>query len=424
MGISLIIAGTVFLLNPNINIVDFLPDIIGYFLIYKGLFRLSDIDNRMYIAREKAKWLILVSAAKLGFIFLLPSSTDSDVLLFTFCFAVVETILCVPLFSDFFKGTNYLCSRYDNEETLTKESETKFFVILFVILKNVLVIVPELFSLNSITYGYEFTHDYYSRITNIEFMRKISIAGAFIIILVLGVVTGIKFISYLNSMKRNSDFIGKLTLFYTENILSDTALWAKRNQNTALLLTGTGFLFFNILYLDTVPVIPSFVGYILFIVGGIYFSRLGVPSFGIFCMSILGIGTDMLYTFFRLYNSNYGAFSGFYLDFYKNPVTLPLDLAGAVLFTVTSFLVFNAVNTATSDNINQKKFPLLTFRILMPFAALGTTALDMLPSLSDFTGIERVLPDYYALGSFLIPLCVIIITVTCATSIFAQRVNS
>jgi len=41
MGFGCIAAGMLFLFNPNINVIDILPDFIGYILIYHGLFRMS-----------------------------------------------------------------------------------------------------------------------------------------------------------------------------------------------------------------------------------------------------------------------------------------------------------------------------------------------------------------------------------------------
>ena len=40
-------AALVFLFNPNVGLVDFLPDFIGYMLLCRALSRLSLIDDRM-----------------------------------------------------------------------------------------------------------------------------------------------------------------------------------------------------------------------------------------------------------------------------------------------------------------------------------------------------------------------------------------
>jgi len=319
MGTGFIICGIIFLLNPNINIVDILPDIIGYALIYHGLFRFSDIDDRFTYAREKAKWLMIVSAVKLVFVFMLPSSSDSDVLLFTFCFAVVELLLCIPMFTEFFGGMNYICSRYDNETALKYESEAKFFVIGFVVIKNVITLIPELFSLSDTSYGLELDYDHYKNLANVEAAKKICIIGAFALVLVCGIVMGVKFISYLKKFTSDREFIGRLKSYYEENIMSDTTLWARRYQNTALTFFAVGVMLFNNFYLDTFPVIPDFIGYIFLAAGSTYLAKLGFSAFGVYVCSVLGIGVNIVSIIYRLYNSNYGVFSHYYLEYYKQP---------------------------------------------------------------------------------------------------------
>ena len=52
MGIAYILAGVFFLFNPNINVVDVLPDFIGYLLIYRGLFHASFLSDNLRQARD------------------------------------------------------------------------------------------------------------------------------------------------------------------------------------------------------------------------------------------------------------------------------------------------------------------------------------------------------------------------------------
>ncbi|MBQ9921830.1 MAG: hypothetical protein IJO52_06565 [Clostridia bacterium] len=424
MGTGFIICGIIFLLNPNINIVDILPDIIGYALIYHGLFRFSDIDDRFTYAREKAKWLMIVSAAKLVFVFMLPSSSDSDVLLFTFCFAVVELLLCIPMFTEFFGGMNYICSRYDNETALKYESEAKFFVIGFVVIKNVITLIPELFSLSDTSYGLELDYDHYKNLANVEAAKKICIIGAFALVLVCGIVMGVKFISYLKKFTSDREFIGRLKSYYEENIMSDTTLWARRYQNTALTFFAVGVMLFNNFYLDTFPVIPDFIGYIFLAAGSTYLAKLGFSAFGVYVCSVLGIGVNIVSIIYRLYNSNYGVFSHYYLEYYKQPFSLSLDIAGAVIFTITLYMILTAVKKSTADNPYEKKFPSVALKVIVPFAAIGTLCTDALPALSDFTEIDGIFPDYYAFGAFVIPLTVLIITTVCAVNFYGMKTNS
>ncbi|MBE6689271.1 MAG: hypothetical protein E7588_08375 [Ruminococcaceae bacterium] len=420
MGTGLIIAGTIFLLNPNINIVDLLPDFIGYILIFRGLFRLADMDDRMASARKKAKWLLFVSLAKIVFMLQLPSSSDSDVLLFTFCFAVIEILLCIPLFSEFFGGMNYLCSRYDNETALKSESEAKALIYIFLILKNALPVIPELFSLNDATYGFELNHDHYKHIRDMEIIKKISVIGAFVIVLICAVVIGIKFISYLRKVNSDKQFISRLEAYYRENILSDSAMWARRHQNLALTFFAVGIMFFNNIYLDTFPVTPDSLGYIFFLAGAFYLAKLGI---NVFCMSLLSVaGTAIcaVSNIYRMYCSGFGAFSGYYWDYFKTSYAIPLDIICAVIFIATTAILLRHIRTVTADNPDGVVFPSKVLTSLIPVAALSTMLTDLLPIL-DKTAVSDAIPDYYAIFAFIIPVCTLAVTSVCAAQMLKMR---
>ena len=427
MGIGLIIAGFIFLINPNINIVDLLPDFIGYILIWRGLYKLGDIDDRLMSALKKCRVLVLVSLAKMGCILMLPTSAaasrDSDVLTFTFCFMVVELLLTVPLFSEFFGGMNYLCSRFDNDSALKSEAEAKFFVILFVILKNALPLIPELFTLASPAWGFELRHDHYRNIHDMEAIKRITILGVFAFVLIFGIFVAFKFISYLNKLRGDTGFISRLDSFYRENILTDTAMWARRYQNFILTLFAAGIMLFNNFYLDTVPVIPDFLGYILIIVGALYLSRLGENGFDAALVSIVGIALNIVSIFHRLHFSAYGAYSHYYYDYCKEISTAVIDIASGVVLVIAAYLMLRHARAITLDNPDDLKIPVKPLMCIIPFVGFSTAFSDLLP-LFEGTSFAHAFPDYYAFGAFIIPTVVLIITAVTATQLMKMRTYS
>ncbi len=422
MGIGLLIVGVVFLLNPNINIVDFLPDFIGYIFIYRGLYRLADIESRIESAMNKARWLIIVSLAKFVCMFMIPSSSDSDVLLFTFCFAVIELLLCIPLFGEFFGGMNYLCSRYDNEKALEGESEAKFFIYAFLILKNTLVLIPELFSLDGSAYGYELTYDYFQRVHNIEIYKKFSIIGAFLIVLICGIFMGRKLILYLAKLRGSREFIQKLEDFYRANVLDDRVLQARRKQNFVLNLFAAGIMFFNNLYIDTIPIIPDFIGFIFLLIGALYLSKMERNGFTAALFSLLGIAASVLNTVYRLSCSQLGAFSNYFWDYYKTPFAIPLDLLCAVLLMLALFSAFRHTSDFTADNPDGLAFPKIALSVAAVPLAFSTTLHDLLPML-ERTKISAAFGDYYALGTFLIGAAVFVITTISAVQLLKMKTD-
>ena len=92
MGIAYILAGVFFLFNPNINVVDVLPDFIGYLLIYRGLFHASFLSDNLRQARDLIWKLAMITAVRAASAVLLPYTSDTFTLLLVFIFAVLETM--------------------------------------------------------------------------------------------------------------------------------------------------------------------------------------------------------------------------------------------------------------------------------------------------------------------------------------------
>ena len=117
MKIGYMIVGCIFLCNPFINIIDILPDFIGYLFILKALSELSDLERNIRNARKRfqsALWVSLVKSA-LVFGFMIYDSTWY--LILTFSFAVLECMYLVPAFIDLFYGISYLEERHTNHKS-------------------------------------------------------------------------------------------------------------------------------------------------------------------------------------------------------------------------------------------------------------------------------------------------------------------
>ena len=66
MKLSAIIAGLFFLFNPNVNLIDILPDAVGVGLILYGITPFSHIQSRMADAARALRMLTIIELIKLG----------------------------------------------------------------------------------------------------------------------------------------------------------------------------------------------------------------------------------------------------------------------------------------------------------------------------------------------------------------------
>ena len=109
---ALYIIGLIFLCNPLINIIDFLPDLIGYLLLLIAIHPMAYVDDKMARLRHLLRILLLISVPKviLGWFSLLGEThfpllgESTMVLVYTFCFALAEPYFMWRATDAFFDG--------------------------------------------------------------------------------------------------------------------------------------------------------------------------------------------------------------------------------------------------------------------------------------------------------------------------------
>ena len=122
MKIGYMIIGCIFLCNPFINIIDILPDFIGYLFILKALAELSDLERNICNARKRFKSALWVSLVKSALVFGFMIYDSTWYLILTFSFAVLECMYLIPAFVDLFYGISYLEERHTNHRSRFESS--------------------------------------------------------------------------------------------------------------------------------------------------------------------------------------------------------------------------------------------------------------------------------------------------------------
>lgn len=117
LGMGKLFIAAIFLFNPNIVIIDFLPDFIGYIFLLLGISQLADLNYHFEESQSLFKRMFTVSLAQFFAIFIvfgvLPTREQSSALmLMSFAFGALELILLIPAFKAFFDGFIYLGSRH------------------------------------------------------------------------------------------------------------------------------------------------------------------------------------------------------------------------------------------------------------------------------------------------------------------------
>ena len=276
----MIAVAALFLFNANINIIDFIPDIVGYLLICIALRRLSDLNEDVAISAKFFGYMIISEVCKmlcLIWLFGLSSFSERDTgtLLFAFAFAVVDALLLYNAFNKLFGGLITLGYSYDNTSVLgSKRARGRSYTekirsstLFFVFFKAAMYTLPE-FS-NLVANDYDESSGLVELYEYIGLMRAMS----FVIVTVAGIVWLVKMFRYFSRVSRDIAFKEALKTAYERNILPQTGLFVKKDTKAAFLLMSIASVLMIDFRLESFNVIPDALGAILFLVSLLLLAR-------------------------------------------------------------------------------------------------------------------------------------------------------
>ena len=227
----------VFLFNPNLNIVDILPDFIGYAILYVALSKLSLLNETIELAQKGFFRALCLDVAKLVcvvFVFGMqnPEEQNTLLLLSSFVFAVGELLILIPAFGNLFSGLINLGYKYDNTSVLgyrnerSKKNRTekiRSFTVFFLIVKVAMATLPE-FSVLS-------THNYDDMSSTIEIYTFVGLLRSFAVIcaLIVGVVWLFRVAAYFRAVKKDTAFSSAIADDYKLNVLPRESLFVRKS---------------------------------------------------------------------------------------------------------------------------------------------------------------------------------------------------
>ncbi len=274
MGFGYIAAGLFFLFNPNINVFDFLPDVIGFLLIYHGLYQMSFSSPKIQDVRPILVKLSLIAGAHTLSIFLLPfSDGDSFYLVLTFVFAVLETMYLLPATAGLFEGFYDLGRKFDTDSVFFVRSTSpkrgkvaekngrhegaeslRVLTVVFFLIKNIASVLPELTAL-------ELSEQYSSgsRLYNTMASFKSLFYGfCGIVVLIFGIIWLVRFLYYIRVMRRDAVLTEGIRSIYSEKVENNPALVAAIRMGKVRVLYICAAVSTFIFLLEGIDVIPNF----------------------------------------------------------------------------------------------------------------------------------------------------------------------
>jgi len=262
----------IFLFNPNITIVDPLPDFIGYILLCIAIYRLADIGDGVGDAYNAFKKMILVDAGKwLAVLWVfgmtVPSERNSSLLLWTFVFAVLEMIFLLPAYKKLFEGLTqigYLFpSRaiFGTNEKRSRTDRMRNLTFVFVIVKAVFTFLPELADLTNSAYD-ETTNISVNLYRYIGLMRGM----AFIPVFIVGVIWLISMALYYRAVASDTSLTSALSEKYKTSVLPRRGLFIRRNFRTFFLIFSAALFLSADFRIDDINMIPDYLCAVVLII--------------------------------------------------------------------------------------------------------------------------------------------------------------
>lgn len=272
LGAAWLCAGLWFLFNPEVMLLDILPDFLGYACLLMGLYQLADLSPKLAEAFCGFRRLMFASFAQtLIFTVLITRMSQNEqpvsFLLWVFVFLILNLLLGVPTWVKFFDGLLYLGLRHEGQAILapTRRLEKKHrkgtsvtlilqrFTCVFCVLKSLFPLLAEW----SVLSMYDHQEDY--RVRNwyeyIDMYRTLVI----LIGLLIGGIWLWSMWRYLRRVLRDTPFWERTEALFAATVTPDEGLWVTRRVHWGFLTLIAGIALRTELYIDEVNRIPEWV---------------------------------------------------------------------------------------------------------------------------------------------------------------------
>ena len=274
-GILFMILGSFFLFNPDVMVIDFLPDAIGYILILFGIRRLIDFNAKIAKARKLLFRCLLVGALQLFsiwllFVFLSDYERPAMTLIATMLVVAGNALFGILGFKSLFEGLEKLSSQASDDAFMLsskkegKRSEVdriKYLTYALLITRAVFAILPEISSLS---------WDEYTRVSplfeHVSAMRFLS----FIPPLILGIIWLVKSIRFWVRTGRDEPVMDYIDRRYHEEFEHDEGLAVHHAFSSGFVAFEIGTVFLLPVFIDGKNYLPSFLALVFFTIGVIY----------------------------------------------------------------------------------------------------------------------------------------------------------
>ena len=261
---NLLAIGFVFIFNPNITVVDVLPDFIGYIIICCALTNVAMICDTLSLAKKLFEKMILLDVGKyfaIAWVFGIETAAvrASSVLLWSFVFGTLEIVFLIPSYAKLFKGISELGDYYPNTSIHTAKNatgksftqRTRNFTVFFVIFKALMTVLPEFtdFNKNSNLLASN-NENLYRYIGTIRLLFSIPV-------FVVGIIWAVSTVKYFLRIAKDKDFNNAIAEKYKRDVSAKKGIFAIKNVKIASWFMIAASFFSLDVIIDEINLLPD-----------------------------------------------------------------------------------------------------------------------------------------------------------------------
>lgn len=341
MGLMWLIPAFIFFCNPNLHLIDILPDFIGYIFLCKAFVKLAELNDGIeeaVLLFRKMIWIDLAKWLMVFFTFSMASAgeQESSLLLWTFVFAVIELLVLIPAYTKLFYGITKLGYFYSNTAILgtvkRKKSATdriKKSTLIFVCCKSIFTVLPEFSVLSKNLYNEDGGL--------VDLYRYVGLLRGFfmLLIFVIGILWLIRTQFYFFRLRNDQILMSGLAESYQKDVTPKIGGVVQKRFTLAYIFLVASLIFSVDFRIDDILFFPDFLVAIGFLVVFLVLSK--IVSFPKAPWIICCIG------YFIAAVSSYVIEERFFLQ-YSYQSIIKNDVA---MFLYTSFVICNCMKAIT-----------------------------------------------------------------------------
>lgn len=262
---NLIFWGMIFLFQPIVNVVDLLPDFLGYIMILMGLRRLRDFSSDLEECRRPFQRLLAISAGRTVIsIVMLNGQIGSYLMIFTFVFSLLELICAISAFPKLFNGLYFVGAMYNCNALTHSCGKLSTLTLAFFSVRALSAVGPDLLL-------YLFVNEEGSALLNAYRFPMYLIC--FGITFLFGIVWLVCLMRLRRKTTRDRCFLSALDKRYAELTSCNQALHLRRSLSSGFSFFVCGTVFFLDLYIDGIDCLPDFFAPLFFLPAFLYLRR-------------------------------------------------------------------------------------------------------------------------------------------------------